>query len=360
MNTVDFATLRRILVIKLRHHGDVLLTSPLFSVLAQACPVAETDALVYADTAPMLENHPHIAHLHTIDRAWKKQGTWSQLRAEWDLLQQLQQRNYDLIIHLTTHPRGAWLSRWLKPRWAVAPQNARRAKLWRRAFTHQYRMIGGNRRHTVDIHLDALRCLGLLLEQAPLSLVLHPSATATTEVLQLLHQHGVNPKGFLHFHPASRWLFKCWPVTHAAAWLRLAHAQGHQIVLTGAPQGDEARYVAEIITAIPEIPVVNLCGQLSLPMLAALTARARVFVGMDSAPMHIAAAMQTPTVALFGPSGEIEWAPWHTPARILTAPKFHCRPCGQDGCGGSKRSDCLAAITPAQVMAAVNDLLNFA
>lgn len=357
MNTVDFATLKHILVIKLRHHGDVLLTSPLFSALARACPQAEVDALVYADTASLLENNPQINQLHTIDRNWKKQGARAQLQAEWQLLQTLRQRQYDLIIHLTNHPRGAWLSRILRPRWAVAPANPRRPGLWQRAFTHRYRVLGGNRRHTVDLHLDALRCLGLIVQRDTLPLVLHPSANAHAEIARLLRFHGLQGKDFLHFHPASRWLFKCWPIDRAVAWLRLAHAQGHRLVLTGAPQGEEAHYVTQIITAVPEIPLVNLCGQLTLPMLGALSAQARVFVGMDSAPMHIAAAMQTPTVALFGPSGDIEWAPWQTPMQVLTATQFHCRPCGQDGCAGSKRSDCLDAITPEQVMAAVNDLL---
>jgi len=71
---VDAAVVRRVLVTKLRHHGDVLLASPVFTVLARALPAAEIDALVYRETAPMLEGHPAIAALHTIDRGWKHQG----------------------------------------------------------------------------------------------------------------------------------------------------------------------------------------------------------------------------------------------------------------------------------------------
>ena len=111
------------------------------------------------------------------------------------------------------------------------------------------------------------------------------------------------------------------------------------------------RIVAPLAT-----PPVNMAGQLSLKELAALSARARCFVGVDSAPMHIAAAMQTPVVALFGPSGDKEWAPWHTPHRTLTS-DFPCRPCGLDGCGGSKISECLTTIPVERVLDAIDSLL---
>ncbi len=83
---VPLHLVRRALVTKLRHHGDVLLASPVFTALKRAAPAIEIDALVYLDTAPMLTGHPAIAQLHTIDRGWKKRGVATQLREEWALL----------------------------------------------------------------------------------------------------------------------------------------------------------------------------------------------------------------------------------------------------------------------------------
>ena len=88
---------------------------------------------------------------------------------------------------------------------------------------------------------------------------------------------------------------------------------------------------------------MNLAGKLSLKELGALTARARLFIGVDSMPMHLAAAMGTPTVALFGPSSENIWGPWNVEQRIVTS-THSCRPCGVDGCGGSKVSECLTLL----------------
>ena len=133
---IDVGLVRRVLVTKLRHHGDVLLTSPVFTVLKRALPAAEVDALVYAETAPMLEGHPAIARIHVIDRNAKAQSQIAHARAERDLLFKLRERRYDLVVHLTEHPRGIWLARLLRPRYSVARELDRAHWLWRKSFTH--------------------------------------------------------------------------------------------------------------------------------------------------------------------------------------------------------------------------------
>jgi heptosyltransferase-3 len=137
--------------------------------------------------------------------------------------------------------------------------------------------------------------------------------------------------------------------------------RGLAVVVTGAPDAGERALIAQMLRALSagaRARVHDLTGTLSLPQLAALTARARLFVGVDSAPMHIAAAMGTPTVVLFGPSDEHEWGPWQVAHRVVAADGFLCRPCRNDGCGGSKHSDCLDALTVERVTAAVDDLLD--
>jgi len=101
---------------------------------------------------------------------------------------------------------------------------------------------------------------------------------------------------------------------------------------------------------------VDLSGRLTLKQLAALTAQAKCFVGVDSVPMHIAAAMQTPVVTLFGPSGDLEWGPWMVKSRVLTT-NHSCRPCGLDGCGQGKISECLTEIAVNDVLKAVAEFI---
>ena len=353
--SVPIKALNRILVIKLRHHGDVLMTSPVLSVLKAQAPHCEIDALVYADTVPMLQGHPALAQLHTIDRGWKALAPMAQFAAEWRLLSMLRARHYDLVIHLTEHRRGAWLTRLLSPRFSVAPELAARGRFWRNSFTHRYLIDKSGRRHVVEYNLDALRALGIDPQAAQKKLVMVPGDAAETRVAELMRAHGLSAQGFIHFHPTSRWLFKCWPADKMAVLMNTLHAQGHRLVLTAAPDAQESAMIAEI-NALTKAPYINLSGQLLLKELAALTARAKLFVGVDSAPMHIAAAMGTPTVALFGPSGDKEWGPWQVASRVVA--NIHaCRPCGKDGCNGSKVSDCLVSLPVASVLHATSELL---
>src|ERR1044071_4996776 len=118
-DAVPLAECRSALVLKLRHHGDVLLAAPVLSVLKAHAPQLEVDALVYDDTAPMLEGHPALSHLHAVGRKWKQEG--SRLSHEVRLFQALKARKYDLIVHLSEQPRGAWLARSLGARYSVAP-----------------------------------------------------------------------------------------------------------------------------------------------------------------------------------------------------------------------------------------------
>jgi heptosyltransferase-3 len=348
--------LRRVLVIKLRHHGDVLLSSPVFSVLKRHAPQAEIDALVYADTAPMLTLHPAIARVHGVDRNWKRLGAFARLSAELALFNRLRERRYDLVVHLTEHPRGAWLARLLGARHAVGPRIASKPKFWRTSFTRLYAQPLNARRHMVERNLDALRCIGIQPGADERRLTLVPGTDAEARVATLLAQHGLAGKDFIHFHPASRWLFKCWSVEKNAELMRCLEGAGERVVVTCAPDAGEMEFMEAMLgQAGPR--VVNLAGQLSLKELGALAQRARLFVGVDSAPMHIAAAMGTPVAVLFGPSGELEWGPWGVPNRVIASEAHPCRPCGIDGCGGSKVSECLTTLPVARVMAAIGELL---
>jgi len=186
--------------------------------------------------------------------------------------------------------------------------------------------------------------------------VLDPGEEAIARVDAMLAQAGLGPRGFIHVHPTSRWLFKTWTEESNAELLRRLVRDGHHVVLTGAPDAREKAIVARIVEEA-RVPVTDFSGQLSLRDLAALAGRARVFFGVDSAPMHIAAAMGTPVVALFGPSGEKQWGPWNVPHRVVSSDHHPCRPCGNDGCGGGKVSECLTELPVDRVHAALNELL---
>ena len=353
-DAIDLRAVRRALVVTLKHHGDVLLASPVFSVLRRAAPWAEIDALIYGETREMLSFHPAIAQIHAIERAWKSQGALTRAAAEWRLFSSLRARGYDLLVHLTDHPRGAWLARFLGARHAIAPDLPGKSAFWRASFTHRYPQAG--RRHTVEFNLDALRRIGIRPDPGDRALVLNPGAEAQSRAAALLAANGLAGGDFIHLHPASRWQFKCWPARLVAALADQLHRRGERLVITAAADERELALVAGIRER-SAAPLVDFSGKISLKELAAIAARARMFIGVDSAPVHIASAMGTPVVALFGPSGEAEWRPWMTPHRVVASAAHPCRPCGNDGCGGGKVSECLEELPVDAVLAAVDSLL---
>ena len=353
-DAVDLQQVRRALVTKLRHHGDVLLASPVFSVLKSHAPHLEIDALVYADTADMLNGNPAVARVFGVDRSWKALGWRDQAGAEWRLLQQLRSRDYDLLIHLSEHPRGAWLARLLGPRYSVAADYARVRGWWKASFSHLYPLPANGRRHMVELNLDALRRIGVQPGEQERGLSFVPGEAAVGEVERMLGALGLAPHGYIHLHPASRWQFKCWPAEKTAELIDKLQGSGERVVVSAAPDKDELELVRRI-GGLAATPFADLSGKLTLKQLGSLTRNAKLFIGVDSAPMHIASAMGTPVVALFGPSGEFHWGPWQVAHRVV-ASAHSCRPCGNDGCGGGKLSECLSTLPVSAVLQAVQAL----
>jgi heptosyltransferase III len=353
-DAVPLGEIARALVVVLRHHGDVLLATPVLGALKAAAPRAEIDALVYDATAPMLEGHPALSQVHVVGRNWRNENLLSRLDKERRLYGALRARAYDLMVHLTEQPRGAWLARALGARYSAAPAVPGRGGFWAGSFTHLYPRAPNGLRHRVETYLDALRRIGLQpgMEERRLRFV--PGAAAEAKVAAILATEGLAERGFVHMHPASRWSFKTWPAERNAELIdRLSASQ--RVVITAAPEPEEMSLIEKIVGRTASKPV-NLAGKLSIKELGALTARASLFVGVDSMPMHLAAAMGTPAVALFGPSGEKEWRPWRVAHRVVTT-SHPCRPCGNDGCGGGKVSECLTGLPVDDVYAAAQELL---
>ncbi|MDR2174005.1 MAG: putative lipopolysaccharide heptosyltransferase III [Burkholderiales bacterium] len=311
---------QRVLITKFRHHGDVLLTTPLIRALHHYYPGVEVDALIYRETEDMLRHNQQVTHCWTIDRNWKKEGVRAQIKHEWRLWRELKARRYDLLIHLTETWRGAALAHGLGVTRSIAFGYPRRNNIfWRHVFTDLV-PLPESPCHNVALQLSALTALGLApnAEDFPLSLSVDEKAHAN--FLAALRRAGWQREPYLLIHPGARWFFKCWEDASFATLIDALVAHGHTIVLTGAPDARERAMAANILERLKnKARVYSLVGQLSLAELAAAIGGAQFFIGVDSVPMHMAAALQIPGVALFGPSKVHEWLPWQAPITVLKA-----------------------------------------
>jgi heptosyltransferase-3 len=190
----------------------------------------------------------------------------------------------------------------------------------------------------------------------------------------------------VHVHPTSRWLFKCWRDEYMADVITWLVEQGMKVVVTSSPEKKEMDKAKKILSLVSEftqpiIPpspegsmgeLIDLCGKTTIKQLAAISETSHLFFGVDSAPMHIAAAVGTPVVALFGPSAACNWGPWDKTCpygygkksgiqeagkHIVIQNHRHCIPCKIDGCNGTKISQCLESIKVKEVKKLLSEKL---
>ncbi|MBI3311361.1 MAG: putative lipopolysaccharide heptosyltransferase III [Serratia liquefaciens] len=317
-------SIQRILIVKLRHHGDMLLITPVINTLQQNYPQAQIDVLLYKETQDMLASHPALSNIFIIDRQWKKQGTKAHLSHELNLIRQLKAQRYDLVVNLADQWRCAILARLTGARIRLGfdfPK--RRGFLWRHCHTHLVPVSDHARLHTVEQNLSLLQPLGLpnVSQQVTMSYPLQDWQTCE----QLLRQQGITDD-YIVVQPTSRWFFKCWSEEKMAAAISALQADGHRLVITSGPDPKEREMVACILALCPPQGVVSLAGQLTLRQLAALIDHAKLFIGVDSVPMHMAAALQTPCIALFGPSKLVFWRPWQVIGSVIWAGDYGTLP----------------------------------
>ncbi len=313
----------RILVIKLRHHGDMLLITPLIHALKQQYPAASVDVLLYEETRDMLAANTDIRHIYGIDRRWKKQGAGHQLKMEWRLIRTLRQQRYDMVLNLADQWPSAIITKLTGAAIRIGfdfPK--RRHPAWRFCHTALASTERHNQLHTVQQNLSILAPLGLDIADAP--------ATMGYSEQDWRASRALLPAGFqdnyIVIQPTSRWFFKCWREGRMSALINALSEAGYPVVLTSGPDAREKQMIDTIMAGCPDARLHSLAGLLTLRQLASVIDHARLFIGVDSVPMHMAAALGTPLVALFGPSKLTFWRPWQAQGEVIWAGDFGAIP----------------------------------
>lgn len=312
--------IQRVLVIKLRHHGDTLLITPVINTLKINFPNAEIDILINQETSPMVEHFSAIHRIFTLDKAWKKEGKLARFRHEWQLLTDLRHRRYDVVINLADQWNSAIITRLTGAKIRIGYDiYKRQSPFWKKCFTHLIPLGSVDKKHMVEQNLALLQPLQLPKTDTQVSMTY--SEQDKQCVIDKLASQGVYAS-YIVIQPTSRWFFKCWDDNKWSELIDALEQDGYQIVLTSGPDPREKEMVNTIIKGCSSNNLISLSGQLSLPQLAALIDNARLFIGVDSVPMHMAAALKTPLVALFGPSKLFHWSPWKHIGEVLWAGNY--------------------------------------
>ncbi|MCB2191092.1 MAG: putative lipopolysaccharide heptosyltransferase III [Deltaproteobacteria bacterium] len=342
---------RRALIVKLGHIGDVLVTTPVISALKERWPDLAVDIVVNPGTEAMVAHNPQINRVMVL----KREHTGSMAAAAWHLgfLLGLRKSKYDLCLELAEGDRGAFIS-WASGARLRVGFKPKKPRMRGRAF-HVLAPRWDDTHHMVEAFLGQVQALGL--EPADTSLTFEPGPEGRAEAARLLSQAGLEPGSYAVVHPTSRWMFKSWTHGGNAALINHLVARGLKVVLTSGPDAKELDMVEQIkALAEPGAIALDLSGRLDLYSLGGLIAQARLFAGVDSAPMHMAAALGVPVLTIFGPSGEQMWGPWQVPSEVVVG---ECpeHPCGRAGCDDGKVSQCLVDMPAERLIQAADRLL---
>ena len=349
---------QRVLVVVTRRIGDVLLATPLIRSLKQAWPNARIDALVFAGTQGVLPGNPDLDQVLTVP---ERPGFSTHVA----LLARLF-RGYDLALSLIPGDRPT-LYAWIAGRRSLGLLVDQPDQRWKKILLGQWIPFDAMNTHTVRAHLSLAVALGV----TPLPGVVTAWLPDDAAAVEALLGKPCAPLAVLHPYPKFR--YKMW---HEAGWIEVARwfiANGFRVALTGSPDADERAYVDAIARQVPD--ALNLAGRLTLGGTAALLARAKFFVGPDTAITHMAAASGVPTIALFGPSDPVKWGPWpqghpaaSNPWRRLGDQRVSnvqliqgravCAPCLHEGCERhiGSASDCLLAITAQTIIKSIKTM----
>ena len=352
-----------VLVVVTRRIGDVLLTTPLIRTIKQAWPGASIDVLVFAGTEGVLAANPDIRRVITI-------GERPRWRDHLALLAGIARR-YDVALSVVPSDRPT-LYAWLAGRWRAGLVLDTPKHRWKTWVLTRWVPFDPVNTHTVLMHLALARTLDI----APCYEVVATWQQQDRDTIEneLPIARG-EPYAVLHTFPKfnyKMWKREAWIST--AQWLQ---ARGLHVVLTGGSEAAEIQYVDAIAREVPGAIVV--AGRLTLSQTACLLARARAYVGPDTAITHMAAASGLPVIALYGATDPVKWGPWPAgyaravnPWRRLGSQRVNnvtliqgniaCVPCFHEGCERhvASYSDCLQQLPAAKVIAALAEIPDMA
>ena len=336
---------RRILAIKNKHIGDVICALPALLALHRQFPEAKLDVMVSPHTRELLHGLPWLNDIYEVP---KKGGGLARWWTEWKLFRQVAAAGYDLVVDFTWSDRAMWyaLASRARDRWAIQVT----AGFFLKPYV--YTNYGGKPDrawHVVEHEREFLVQMGLSRYTPEFEF---PSTAAEEKAMRVwLEAQGIDPRKLVVVHPTSRWLFKCWHDERVAGLVDWLTEKGWQPVFTCGPSEAELAKARAILKLV-RVKTATRLGDLTLRELAALLRQARFFFGMDSAPMHLAAAVGTPAVVLFGPSQVSRWRPYGARHQVLIG-ECPCLETRNPQCDKSKVTACLSKLSLAEVQTVI-------
>ncbi len=344
--------MKNILLIRLSSLGDIVLTSPAIRAVRQHFPQAHISMLVAKQSADLLTENPHLDEVIPFDRKAGNKDTGEMRR----IIRLLREQRFDLAIDFQRKFRTSLLAYLSGAKCRVGYHQPNGVLCTVRVPEHSNKAIRAGRiasAHAIDRYFDLLHAIGVEATDRTLELfITDADRDFSCEILATKDIEANRMK--IGLFPGAGWKLREWmPDRFASIGDRAAEHFDAQVLLFGGPhEGELVQQVENLMTT----EAISLAGTLPIRQLAALIERCDLFVTNDTGPMHVAAAMHTPTVALFGPGDHIRFQP-RDPIHTTIRHHVPCNPCKQftNKC---KNNICMKLITVDEVWETVHQNLS--
>ncbi len=328
----------KFLIIKLRALGDVLLSTPVITTLKKSFPGSEIDFVVLQENYDLVKDNPNLNEVFVLDKKWDKLPFVKRMKKYKELKRKIQSKKYDFMFDLQNSPRSIWVGFFARASMKIGykkPQN----------FFYKIRLKQISRmQHNVD---DLLYLLNPI---SPTQISRHLNINIPDEIVDTLKQK-FNPDGseYVIIHPGAgrRRRFKMWGIENFVKVARAVIDLGYRVFIIGGP-GD-SDLIQEFKTQLSETPKLTyLDNKFNITELGGFIKNAKLFIGNDSGPIHIADALNIPSIGIFGASSPVRWGVIKPP-HINLFKEIGCNPCDKVNCIYNSPK-CLEAITPDDVI----------
>jgi lipopolysaccharide heptosyltransferase II len=315
--------MQKILIVQTAFIGDVILATAILEKLHSFYPEAQIDIMVCAGWEGLLQAHPFVRNII----AWDKKRKW---RSWWQCLQTIRAERYDILVNLQRYGSTAMLAALSRAKQIRGFDSSFASRFFSHRFPHLLDASGKTRSpHEIERNQSLIADL---TDANPAKPRLYPTAQDQSQAAQILAalSDNININKYVSFAPASVWATKQLPVEK---WVELAQKLPDDVAIIFLGSKSDAQLCQQIADKSKRQNTINAAGKLSLLQTAAVMQRAAMNYVNDSAPLHIASAMNAPTTAFFCATvPNFGFTPLATESHILeVAPPLACRPCGIHG-----------------------------
>jgi heptosyltransferase III len=339
--SIPWQDVRRVLVVKLRSIGDTVLTTPSLIALRRFLPDAQVDILLEDWVAPVLDGFSDVDNVIVTGRSFS---------ARTRAAAKLRRTNYDVAFNLHGGSTSTLLTFASGARHRIGVSDHRYSFLYTQMLPSAADFWRRDKTHSVEQQLAVLGHAGVPVKDGP-----RTRLAVTDDALAAVQERlaGEHINRFALLHPATAYATKRWSAANFAAVA--AHLARHGLETVAAGAANERPMLDELAQMCSAR--LTIVDDMTLPQIIALASLAEVFVGNDSGIAHIAAAVNTPVVVVFGSSNRAHWHPWTDAPFEMVYKGFDCQPCAGYSCTAFAEPRCILEVTAASVIGAIDRVL---